>query len=77
LSSRKDIVLFAQLDSQVKHFLDTRSNETIKEEEIQETAKGWYLNTEHINAEIALLRTEFPGIGGLYNVHWGQNLFSD
>ncbi len=30
-------------------------------------------HTEHINAAIALLRTEFPEIGGLFNVQCGQN----
>jgi hypothetical protein len=67
-------MLIAQLDSQQQTSLDSRSNEILEKVEIQEISKGGYLNTEHINAAIALLRTEFPEIGGLFNVQWGQNL---
>ncbi len=43
-------------------------------EEIQEIKKKKYLNTEHINTAMALLRIEFPDIGGLDNVH-GDTIF--
>ena len=67
-------MLIEQLDSQQQTCLDSRSNEILEKVEILEISKGGYLKTEHINAAIALLRTEFPEIGGLFNVQWGQNL---
>ena len=62
-------MLIAQLDSKQQTSLDSRSNEILEKVEIHEISKGGYLNTEHINAAIALLRTRLGS--GTFKIYRG------
>ncbi|KAI9551094.1 LOW QUALITY PROTEIN: hypothetical protein GHT06_001927 [Daphnia sinensis] len=70
-----DLQVIKELASQEKKTsLDPRANHTLDSKEIARIEKEEWLGTEHINAALALLRTQFPNIGGLFNVQWGQSI---
>ncbi|KAK4028735.1 hypothetical protein OUZ56_021756 [Daphnia magna] len=70
-----DLQITKELSSlEKKTNLDPRANHILDSKEIAGIEKEEWLGTEHINAALALLRTQFPNIGGLFNVQWGQTI---